>query len=73
MHGCFWHGHNCKAGRNTPSSNMDYWVNKLKGNKNRDKENIKFIKSMGWKVLIVWECALKDEALVKNKIKRFCG
>ncbi len=73
MHGCFWHGHNCKAGRNTPSSNLDYWGPKLDRNKKRDKENIKTIKSMGWTTLIIWGCALKNKAWVKTKIKLFCA
>jgi len=57
VHGCFWHGHNCKIG-NIPKSNVEYWKQKIERNKKRDKKNEKLLKDMGWKVIIVWECEL---------------
>ena len=59
VHGCFWHLHeNCPYAI-MPSSNIDYWEKKLYGNRNRDKRNQEALISMGWKVIIVWECDLK--------------
>ena len=47
IHGCFWHGHECKAGRNKPASNTDYWLPKLKRNWERDQQHIKALNQMG--------------------------
>lgn len=68
IHGCFWHGHDCKAGRNTPKTNLEYWVPKLERNKKRDQNNILEIKKEGWDVLVLWGCELtkKNE---KNIVK----
>jgi DNA mismatch endonuclease (patch repair protein) len=58
VHGCFWHGHRCKGSR-VPSSNVDYWVRKIAGNKARDATNIATLESLGWRVYVLWECELK--------------
>jgi DNA mismatch endonuclease (patch repair protein) len=71
VHGCFWHGHNCRAGRNTPQTNQEYWVPKLVRNKERDRQRLDKIKGMGWQVLIVWECQLKDMDVLAQRIKAF--
>ena len=60
-HGCFWHLHDgCKYAK-MPKSNVDYWEKKLYGNRERDKHNQKELKEMGWNVLTVWECELKND------------
>lgn len=59
VHGCFWHmheGHSCFV---MPKSNTDYWIPKLDRNRKRDAENIRKLESMGWNVIVVWECSLK--------------
>ena len=61
VHGCFWHGHDCNAGKNIPKSNLEYWNDKLSGNKARDKRNIREIKNEGWNILVIWECELKKK------------
>lgn len=71
MHGCFWHGHNCRAGKNVPQSNLDYWKPKLERNKKRDQDNIQKLKEINWDVLIIWECQLKDVKSVKVAVDRF--
>lgn len=71
VHGCFWHGHNCRAGRNTPKSNKEYWENKLQRNIKRDIENIKSIQTLGWKSLVVWECETKNIEALTVKIEQF--
>ncbi|HHW31027.1 MAG TPA: DNA mismatch endonuclease Vsr [Clostridiaceae bacterium] len=59
INGCFWHVHeNCKYFA-WPSSNAEFWKEKLRKNKQRDEENVKKLANMGWKVIIVWECELK--------------
>ena len=57
VHGCFWHRHGCKA-TTMPQTNVDYWRNKFDGNIARDRRNIEALQSAGWRVAVVWECAL---------------
>ena len=69
VHGCFWHQHeDCrKAAR--PTSNIEFWNTKLDKNVSRDKQTIKELKSLGWKVLTVWTCEIKDKELLIEKLK----
>lgn len=66
--GCFWHGHNC---RNTkPKDNQDYWQQKIERNKRRDKEVTKILTDKNWSVIRLWECELKDEKKLINRLKQ---
>ena len=58
VHGCFWHGHDCRQGR-APSSNVDYWVPKIEANRERDARKDRAVRDLGWRVFTVWECELK--------------
>ena len=60
VHGCFWHGHDCKRGARTPKTNREYWVQKIARNKARDAKNKEALETLGWRVFTVWECQLKD-------------
>lgn len=60
VHGCFWHLHECHLFK-WPSTRPDFWKTKITLNKEKDAENIKLLKNAGWKVLIIWECALKGK------------
>jgi DNA mismatch endonuclease (patch repair protein) len=71
VHGCFWHGHDCTSGTNRPKSNTDYWQEKLNKNKLRDESDKKTLEKMGWDILVVWECELKNLQSVSQKIKSF--
>lgn len=73
VHGCFWHQHaskECKIARQ-PKSNLDYWVPKLKRNIVRDMENQKALEAKGWRVMVIWECQSKDDAILRLIIKDF--
>lgn len=62
VHGCFWHQHpNCRFAT-MPGSRTVFWANKLSENAARDKYQIAALEESGWRVLIVWECELKDGA-----------
>lgn len=63
--GCFWHGHNCR--NVTPSENAEYWQNKIKRNKARDKAITKELTAKGWKVVRIWECEIKKGKVLKLK------
>jgi DNA mismatch endonuclease (patch repair protein) len=60
VHGCFWHVHECHLFK-WPKTREDWWREKLSGNVKKDKENIDSLLDSGWRVLIVWECALKGK------------
>lgn len=71
VHGCFWHGHNCKEGRRKPKSNTGYWLPKIENNKIRDAKNARKLRSNGWRVITVWECELRNAARVEEKLREF--
>jgi DNA mismatch endonuclease (patch repair protein) len=71
IHGCFWHGHNCKAGRKKAKTNAKYWADKIARNRARDKAAVKALKREGWEVMIVWECRLKKPGELRDKLIRF--
>lgn len=58
VHGCFWHKHDCPRFKQPGGENADFWREKLSRNAARDKEVLTQILSLGWRHLIVWECAL---------------
>ncbi|MBW5284476.1 very short patch repair endonuclease [Burkholderia gladioli] len=73
VHGCFWHGHtNCPKAR-LPKSNVDYWRTKISGNMERDARKLRELKSLGWSVLVVWQCELRDQDKLVCRIKEFIG
>ena len=71
VNGCFWHCHPKCALARTPKSRIDFWVPKLENNSRRDQRNKNALKKAGWKVLIVWECQLKDMGRLMANIKKF--
>ena len=73
LHGCFWHGHNCRSGRNVPKSNLDYWIPKLAKNRARDDHNRQELERSGWRVLVIWECELTDQSSVQRRVCGFIG
>jgi DNA mismatch endonuclease (patch repair protein) len=58
VHGCFWHGHNCHLFR-MPSTRPDFWGAKIARNRATDERSAHAIKELGWRMGVVWECALK--------------
>lgn len=73
VHGCFWHRHPdpaCKLAR-LPKTRLDFWLPKLEGNRRRDIANVERLEALGWQVLLVWECELRDREQLKNMLRRF--
>lgn len=71
VHGCFWHRHeNCELAR-LPKSRLDFWLPKLEGNQTRDRVNQRLLRKSGWRILVVWECELRDMPKLTRKIRRF--
>jgi DNA mismatch endonuclease (patch repair protein) len=73
VHGCFWHGHSCPAGKNQPRSNTEYWLQKLERNKARDQEQERALRNIGWDILVIWECQVKDTAELSATLSSFLG
>lgn len=71
VHGCFWHGHDCHGKVRHPKSNLDYWLPKIKRNKARDAENIATLESLGWRVIVIWECETKSHKQLASKLSNF--
>jgi len=70
VHGCFWHGHDCRKGR-LPTSHVAYWSNKVSNNKARDARNVRDLTDRGWGVCIVWECETADLDSLRQRLVRF--
>ena len=75
VHGCFWHRHeNCKYA-STPKTRKEFWNKKFNDNILRDKKNLEILSSLGWKIIIIWECEIRNkkinfEQIIKNVIKK---
>ena len=72
VHGCFWHGHSCKAGK-MPKSRIEYWEPKIEANKRRDERKRRQLRRLGWKVIYVRECELKNVDKLGRKLCRLLG
>lgn len=71
VHGCFWHRHHCYLFK-MPATRTEFWSGKINSNVERDRRYVELLREGGWKVLIVWECALRgklqldDSALIER-------
>lgn len=70
VHGCFWHGHGCAAGR-LPKSRLEFWVPKIAGNRARDARNLRALRRSGWSVAVVWGCQTRDLRRLERRLRRF--
>lgn len=66
VNGCFWHGHKDCNNSKTPESNRVFWVNKIKNNIKRDRENCRILRKEGWNVIVIWECELSVKKIEKT-------
>lgn len=60
VHGCFWHGHVCCRYSTMPKTRTEFWSAKIVANAARDAQAVDSLMNLGWRVVIVWECALRD-------------
>lgn len=61
INGCFWHGHSCHLFRK-PSTNAEFWEIKIQRNRENDAKNVDLLAAAGWRVVTVWECALRGKS-----------
>ena len=58
INGCFWHGHPGGENFRMPGSNVEFWQEKIRKNKERDTQEVASLEALGWNVIVVWECEL---------------
>lgn len=73
VHGCFWHGHDCRRGARQPRANADYWIAKIARNRARDARVQAELVAAGWRPLVVWECELKDPEALRARLAAELG
>lgn len=71
VNGCFWHFHDCRAGQHAPQANAEFWETKRTRTRNRDALQRNQLESLGWEVLTVWECGLKDLSALERQLDEF--
>jgi DNA mismatch endonuclease (patch repair protein) len=71
VHGCFWHGHDCKRGARAPKDNSDYWRAKIARNCARDARVLTALAGDEWAALVIWECETKDGAALTARLSEF--
>jgi len=71
IHGCFWHGHDCKRGAREPKTNTEYWRKKIGGNRARDERNQQALREQGWRSLVLWECEIGEGADLERRLTDF--
>lgn len=71
VHGCFWHGHEHCMRAKLPAKNADTWQAKIDGNRARDQKNVAALRELGWSVLIVWECEVRDPIWLAIRLLSF--
>ena len=65
-HGCFWHHHDCYLFK-VPATRTAFWLEKIGKNVARDRRDIALLREQGWRVLVVWECALRGRAKLSDE------
>lgn len=71
VHGCFWHGHEQCKRATVPANNAATWRAKIEGNRKRDQRSVAALRELGWDVLIVWECEVRDSVRLESRLRDF--
>ncbi len=75
VHGCFWHGHDCRFFR-LPATRTEFWTEKINKNRERDARALNELHALGWRICIVWECSLrgkKHTAAIQETVDTISG
>ena len=68
VHGCFWHRHEGCRHASTPKSRAAFWTEKFAANVERDARQEAALQTLGWRVLVIWQCEIRDEAAVERRL-----
>lgn len=71
VHGCFWHQHTGCRRAHVPQSRVEYWLPKLARNTARDTAAQASLVALGWDVLVIWECEVKDLEKLAQQLRLF--
>jgi DNA mismatch endonuclease (patch repair protein) len=71
VHGCFWHRHGSCVFTRWPKSKLAFWQPKLIANHERDQANLRALRALGWRVLVLWECQLRHEEKLTRIVRQF--
>ncbi len=71
VHGCFWHAHPGCARATVPATRVEFWTGKLARNVERDAQKLRALQAAGWRVLVVWECEIRDAEALETRLKAF--
>lgn len=69
VHGCFWHRHEDCRRASVPATRETFWRAKFKGNVLRDQMQHAALVALGWRVIVLWECELKDETRIRETLR----
>jgi DNA mismatch endonuclease (patch repair protein) len=67
VHGCYWHSHGCYRST-VPESRREFWTEKFRANRSRDERNLGALLERGWRVLTIWECALRGKTAKSSSV-----
>jgi len=70
VHGCFWHQHTGCRNAVMPKTRPDFWAKKLQGNVMRDEVTARALRKLGWRVITIWECELKQIDQLERRLRR---
>ena len=73
VHGCFWHRHQGCRKATVPSTRKEFWLQKFARTVNRDATVREALERAGWRVLIVWQCELRDIDALGSRVLAFLG
>ena len=70
VHGCFWHRHRCRYGKVCPSTRAEFWKAKFAANRTRDARVRRKLRTLGWRVIVIWECQTRNRAELTALLKK---
>ncbi|ROM86034.1 MULTISPECIES: very short patch repair endonuclease [Pseudomonas] len=70
VHGCFWHSHSGCKQASLPKSRQEFWLPKLAKNVERDIYAQRALGTLGWRVVVIWECHTKNREVLRTEIQK---
>jgi DNA mismatch endonuclease (patch repair protein) len=69
VHGCFWHRHPGCPNADAPATRREYWLPKFSRTVDRDQKNQQALHDLGWNVIVIWECEIRNVAQLEQRLK----
>lgn len=71
VHGCFWHRHEGCRYAYTPRTRVRFWMGKFSDNVARDRRTAQALVTLGWRIMVIWECETRNEAVVRERLREY--